>query len=136
MEDILTWQTGVFTLAIFVFSFLLRRTAEVIFPTLRQDTPLSTAQRVWEELLLPSIPVFVGIAFGIAVKSWPYPAVLVSRGSHVIYGAVCGFFSSYAYRVVKATITQKFSVDLPDIAGASPDMNLPKPPGSSGGKGG
>lgn len=134
MEDILTWQTGVFTLAIFVFSFLLRRSLEILFPTLRQDTPLSTAQRIWEEVLLPSIPVLVGIALGLGVKNWPYPAQLVSLGSHAIYGAVCGFFSSYAYRVLKSVLTSKFSVDLPDIAPGA-DTNLPKPPTTAGGRG-
>lgn len=125
MEDILNWQTGVFSLAVFIFSFLLRRSAEVAFPTLRHDTPVSMAERIWNELVLPSLPVLVGAGLGFGLQSWPYPAALASRGTHVLFGVVCGFFSSYAYRVVKALITQKFSVDLPDLPGGPADSAPP-----------
>ncbi len=133
MEDILSWQTGVFALAIFIFSFLVRRAAELVFPTLRQDTPLSTAQRIWDELLLPSIPVLTGMALAASVKSWQYPPAISSLASRVIFGAVCGFFSSYAYRVLKALMTQKFSVDLPDLVNV-PQAQAVKPPALPGGK--
>ena len=136
MEDILTWQTLVFTLAIFIFSFLLRRTLEVLFPTLSRGTPLSMAQRVWEELLLPSTPVLVGALMGGLLKNWLYPPALVTTGQHIIYGVVCGFFSGYAYKILKSLLTQKFSVELPDVPGAPQDPPQLPPPGSSGGKGG
>jgi hypothetical protein len=114
MEDILSWETLVFSLAIFVFSLFLRRALEAVFPTLARNTPLSTAQRVWEMVILPIVPVLVGILIALFVKTWPYPPGLTATGPRVLYGAICGFFSTWAYRVISALITQKFQVTVED----------------------
>lgn len=132
MEDILTWQTLVFTLAIFIFSLLIRRMLEAAFPTLTDATPMNFSQRFWEEVLLPSLPVLVGALFALLVKNWPYPKAMIPTGPRVIYGVVCGFFSTWAYRVLKAILTQKFSVDLDAQIAATPgvagDRNILLPP--------
>ena len=112
VDDILTWQTGLFALGIFVFSLFIRRGLEAVFPTLRKDTPLSRWQLVWEKLVLPSVPVVVGMLLAVCVKSYPYPELLSTAGSRAIYGAVCGFFSSWAYKVLKAALVERFRIDL------------------------
>lgn len=112
MEAILTWQFAVFTIGVFVFSLFARRVTEALFPTIRRDTPLTLAQRVWEKVLLPSIPVLVGIGLAVLVKSWPWPPSVATPGPRALVGAVSGFFSTWAYRVVKAIVKEKFKVDL------------------------
>ena len=111
MEDILSWQTGFFTLAVFVFSFFTRRTLEAIFPTLRKDTPDTVWTRVWEMVALPVVPVLVGMLLAGVVKNWPFPPSLENAGPRIIYGAVCGFFSSWSYRLIKTLVYQRFNVE-------------------------
>jgi len=126
VQDFFTQQTLFFALAIFVFSFLLRRTLEVLAPTLSTATPVTFAQRVWEELFLPSLPILLGMLLGLCMKSWDYPKTIDTLLDRVAYGAVCGFFSSWAYRLARAVFTQKFNVDV-DAPVPSPGLPGDKP---------
>jgi hypothetical protein len=127
MDEILTWQTAFFTIGIFVVSLLVRRLLEAILPTLRKDTPLTKAQLVWENFFLPSIPVFTGVALALIIRSFPYPKLLESIGSKILFGAVCGFFSSWSYRIVRSLVGKKYSIELPDTHDMAPDTKKEKP---------
>jgi len=128
VEDILNWRTLVFTLAVFIFSLFLRRTLEALFPSLSPKTPLTRAQRVWEEVVLPSTPVLMGIILAVVVKSWLFPPSIVTPGSRAVYGAVCGFFSTWGYRIIKAVVSQKFAVDLDKPMSMNPELPGDKKP--------
>jgi hypothetical protein len=112
MTDFFTWQVGVFTIAVFVFTLFVRRIVETVFPTLSRKTEVSTAQNYWEKIGLLFLPVVVGILMAVLVKSWPWPAAITKAGSRAIVGAVCGFFSTWGYRVVKTILTDRFKVNL------------------------
>ena len=112
MEAILTWQVGVFALAVFILTHFLRKMLEALFPSIRKDTPLTTWQRVWDLVLLPSLPVFVGVLLGVLVKTWPWPPGIATPGARALLGAVVGFFSTWFYRILKAVIQERFKVDL------------------------
>lgn len=114
MDDNTLWTVTLFSLGVFVISLVLRRVLERLFPTVRKDTPESRAQHVWEEVLLPSMPVFVGITMSLVISSYPYPVLLTGFGSRAVFGAVSGFFCGWAYRIVKAVVTKKFGVEVPD----------------------
>lgn len=117
MDEIISTETAFFSIGVFVLSTVLRRFLEVLIPTIRKDTPLSQAQRVWEEAVLPSIPVFVGIALVFSVHNYPYPAIVKGIGSKFIFGSGAGFFCSYAYRMLRFVLAKKWQLeDLPDLA--------------------
>lgn len=128
MQDVLTWNTLVFSMAIFIFSLFLRRTLEAVFPTLSRGTPLSVAQKIWESVVLPMVPVVVGVSIAYFVSSWPYPEDLTSIGARVLYGAICGFFSTSAYRVLSALINKKFSVAGETVSDQITDSVTVEPP--------
>ena len=114
MDDNTLWAVTLFSLGVFVISLVLRRTLERLFPTVRKDTPESRAQHIWEEVLLPSMPVFVGVLMALVMRQYPYPALLTGLGSRLTFGAVAGFFCGWTYRIVKALVTKKFGIDVPD----------------------
>jgi hypothetical protein len=126
VEVLFTWQVIVFTLSIFVFTHFVRRILEAVFPTIRKDTPLSTWQNIWDKVLLPSLPVLVGILMAALAKSWPWPPGLVKWTSRAIMGGVLGFFSTWFYMIAKSIIKDKFKVDL-DAPVVIPTMVPGKP---------
>ena len=114
MDALLTWQTMLFSLGVFAFSHSIRRALEKLFPTLSPKTPLTKAQIAWEEVFLPAVPVLVGVTMALVITSYPYPSLLHSAGSRVVYGTVMGFFCSWTFRLVKAILVKKFNINLPD----------------------
>jgi len=126
MDDVLSWQTLLFTVGIFIFSFFIRRTLEAVFPSLRKDTPDTTGSRIWQMVLLPMLPVAVGMLTAGLVKRWPFPPSIDHLESRVIYGAVCGFFSSWSYRIAKKVVFAQFRVKDENETKESDDSNEPE----------
>ncbi len=120
METLLL-QFAIFSMAVFAFSLFVRRTCEALIPTIRKDTPLTMSQRIWEMVLLPTIPVIVGVLLAIFVKSWPWPTGLNTLGARAIFGSVSGFVSTWVYRIVKALVGERFKVNV------DAPMTLPEP---------
>jgi hypothetical protein len=118
----------VFAMIVNIISGIVRKIVEVVSPSLKDYG--FTKSRVWRELVLPILPVLIGAALASCVDSFPYPstfaAPLVMRA---IYGALAGFFSTWAYRIVKTLAQRKWNVELPDVACCDPDSKtLPPPP--------
>lgn len=111
MESILTWSTLLFSLCVFIVTYLIRTSMELLFPTLSKKTPLNSAQLVWEEVVLLVLPVLLGVGLVVALPQWPFPAALTDSRSRMVYGAVCGFFSTWSYRLARTVLTTQFSVD-------------------------
>ena len=133
MESLITVNLVFFCLAVFAATHTVRKVIEALLPTIRKDTPLTRAQKVWEEFLLPSLPILVGIGLAVLVKSWPWPPGIVTASSRAIAGGVAGFISTWVYRMLKSFLTKKYEVDLdapmqqPSMA-MLPKQDAPKPP--------
>jgi H+/Cl- antiporter ClcA len=136
VEAILTWQVGVFALAVFIVTHFVKKLIEAVVPAVRKDTPLTTAQRVWELVVLPSLPVLVGVLVGVMAKSWPWPPGITTPGARAVLGVVVGFFSTWFYRILKAIIQEKFKVNLDaeanlpvavGVASEKKESDTPKP---------
>lgn len=126
LEDLVTLPTGCLIVALAVITLLFRRLMEAAFPTLGVKTPLSRAQRVWEQFVLPATPAALGALFGILVTpaQYPYPAIaVVTPLSRTLYGFALGWFSSDGYRYLLAFVKTKWNISL---TGAS---NPPPPEG-------
>ncbi len=113
MMDFIKWQTVVFSLGIFVAVLILRKVVEGAFPFLRKSTPRNRKQMLWESVVLPVLPPVLGGVFALFTPELLQPS-LTTVHSQVVFGAVCGFLSTYAYMILKAIVKKNFGVDEPD----------------------
>jgi hypothetical protein len=126
LDDLLTIPTLCLIIVLAVITLLLRKLAEAIWPVLSADTPLTRAERVWEEFVLPTIPALMGTLFCWLVPptAYPYPPVAcVTTLSRVLYGFSLGWFSSGGYRGISAVLKKKWNVNLPGDTDPPPRMN-------------
>lgn len=122
---IFIWQTVLFSVGIFVVAFVLRRTVEGLFPALSRKTAETYAQRVWEKVILPILAPVLGGAGALVVPDLVHPDITTVR-SQVLFGLVCGFFSSSAYRFVKALIEVATKRKLGEVTGKEGDSIRPE----------
>lgn len=104
LQMFLSWQFIVFSLAIAAIIFVIRTAVEFFIKNTK-----STAKKIWQDLLLPILPVFVGGLSAFLIKSYPYPNDLTANGSRVVFGVVAGLLSGLLYRVIKSLVSQKIS---------------------------
>lgn len=115
----------VFAMVVNIVSAIVRKIVEVISPSLKDHSFVKT--KVWRELLLPTLPVIIGALLALAIVSFPYPEVFAKTAiMRVIYGMLAGFFSTWAYRIIKTLVQRKWNVELPDAAGTSSSTPPPK----------
>ena len=116
LDDTLTLPTVFLIVVLAVVTMLIRRLVEAIWPTLSATTPLSRAQKIWEQLCLPVIPALLGLLFCSLVPPsfYPYPAVATAtRLSLSFYGFTLGWFSSGGYRYITSVLKQRWNIDAP-----------------------
>lgn len=102
------WQTLLFCLGVYILVFTIRKAVEWKWPVVTgKDT-------FWEDVALPTMPWLFGALIALVVKSYPYPAVIHTAIARVFYGAVCGFFSAWVYKVIKSLAKSKLGVEVPD----------------------
>ena len=126
MDEILTHYGSTIFLSIscFVVTFVIRRFVEGWRPLLRKDTPTTKMQYVWEGVVLPTLPIAVGGVLAYFAPDMVHPDVTSVR-TQVLYGCVCGFFSTWAYQVIKAFIT-KILPGVKEPTGREGDSWMPK----------
>jgi hypothetical protein len=117
----------VFAMCVNILSGLLRKLIELIHPHLKNEDLVRT--RLWRELILPTIPVLLGALLALCLVSFPYPEVFtVSVAMRVVYGLLAGFFSTWAYRIIKTLVQRKWNVALPDLATEEVESTKPDKP--------
>lgn len=112
MADFIKWQTVVFSLGIFVAVLVIRKIVEGVFPSLSKLTPPTRGQQLWEGVALPVMPPALGGVFALLTPELLQPS-LTTLHSQVVFGAVCGFLSTYAYMIVKVVAKRTFGVEEP-----------------------
>lgn len=104
LEMFFSWQFIVFSLAVAAVIFVIRTVVEYF---VQKSKP--AVKKLWHDLFLPILPVFVGGFIGHFFKSYPYPNDLTSDGNRIVFGVVAGLLSGLLYRVIKSLIMQKIS---------------------------
>lgn len=122
MEHYLTPSAALFSVGIFILTFIVRRMVEGLFPTLSKHTPPSRAQQIWEETILRILPPLLGLGLSFVMSDMMHPEM--SAKSRVWFGMVCGFFSTYAYMIVKSVLRKMFP-GLKDPTGREGDSLQP-----------
>ena len=108
LQVLLSWQFMLFSLAVAVVVFVIRTITDSILE-LKSLPTVSKNSKYWREIVLPILPILIGVGFGIFITSFPYPNGLTMLGGRVIFGLVAGAVSTTLYRVIKSLLTQKIS---------------------------
>ena len=89
-----SWNFLLFSLGIFVMTYVVRSTVEYFFKTF-------VAGAFWNALCLAVMPPLFGAITGLLAKSYAYPGELNSTFDRVMFGAVAGLLSTWVYKVAK-----------------------------------
>ena len=119
--------TYVLAVAIFIFTFLLKRVVETAAPWLKKQhdenspkvTYLTTGARWWNEVILYLLPVTLGVLAGALLKSEFFFDGIGDKGGRLGFGGGVGWFSGLLYKILKKLIRQKFGLELTPSTGDS-----------------
>jgi len=124
MEQYFTWIMLVYMLIVYAITRALRDVTENVWPDLKLPTIRNGRKYwgalVWQEMVLPTAPVVVGVLFAHFVKAWPMPAALNAPVLREILGGCVGFTSAWGFRIFKAIVKKTWNVDLSDPPDALP----------------
>ena len=103
LQTLLSWQFVVFGLCIAAVMFTVRKAVEYVLVTWKGKKN----SKIWNDLLLPILPLFVGTLGAYVITSYPYPEELATDGGRAAFGLVAGLMSGLFYRSDKALVLQK-----------------------------
>lgn len=114
-------------LGLYFITFTTRKGMESLWPKLR-------ANKIWNDVALPTLPIVVGAGIAFWAKKYPFPELIASTSARVFFGAVCGGASAWGYRILKAIVKKQWGVDLSNHPEPEPGvptpvipMNVPPP---------
>lgn len=118
-----TWQFILFCLATFGITVIIRRIAEYL---LANNKYFAKESKLWRDLLLPLLPIGIGIIFAVIAKAYPYPVDMHATSARVAWGLAGGLLSGLGYRVVNSFVTAFILSKIPNASISDPNI-LPDP---------
>jgi len=110
LAALLSWQFLFFCLAIGAVVFVIRIIVEYAMENwwpLKQWRSANKDSKIWRSLILPILPVGLGLAAGVIAKAYPYPDGIISTSGRMAFGLVGGFTSSLVVRLYTAFLSSK-----------------------------
>lgn len=104
LQTLFSWQFVIFGMSIAAVMFVIRKVAEY---AMSNWAAAAKESKLWNDLLLPILPVILGATSALLIKTFPYPEGLHTGSSRFIFGLVAGLLSTLLYRVFKALMVQK-----------------------------
>ena len=101
-EVLLSWQFIIFGLGIVAITSVISRFTEYVFNIKKY----AKRQKIWKELMLPTLPVILGSLLAYCITSYPYPVGLETSGARFVFGLVAGLLSTLIYRIVKSFLNK------------------------------
>jgi hypothetical protein len=103
LQTFFSWQFLTFGVGVSAIVFVLRKIAEYLMANFGWAAKES---KLWKDLLMPILPVFVGTIGAMILSSYPYPAGMETVGGRFVFGLVAGSLSTLLYRVAKAFLVK------------------------------
>lgn len=116
LTQLFSWQFILFSLGVFVVTWVVRTIVEFIFPK-------ADGNRFWEKLCLPLMPVVTGSLIGYFATTYAYPAGLATTSGRLLLGSVAGLFSSSIYQVAKGMLKDKIAAYVSSSQPNSPQLS-------------
>ncbi len=137
-KEFVSLGTVVLALGIAILTFFVRKITETSFPSLKkradENAPGLTYPtkicRWWNEVILPLIPVLIGVATSL----FPWMSAITTdklstAGGQAFFGGVVGWFSAQVYKVIRQLIKKQTGIDIgPGPVGSSEPPAAPPPP--------
>lgn len=112
IQALLSWQFLAFSLAIGVVVFVIRQLVEYGMDNwwpLKQWKAANKEAKLWRGLLLPILPIALGLGFALFAKSYPFPEGFTTTSGRSVLGLVAGFTSGLAVRLYKSFLSSSVS---------------------------
>lgn len=112
-----SWQFLFLCIGIGAVVFVVRYITEFIiknFLTLDKD---STLNKFWGNLVLPIMPIGVGLVFTLYATGYPYPEGFEASSGRAIFGLVAGFSSGLIVRLYKSLLSNKVTELVSKVSG-------------------
>jgi uncharacterized membrane protein YedE/YeeE len=110
LQVLMSWQFIIFSLGIVAITSVLRTVVEYILTNVKV---MAKESKLWNDLILPIMPVVLGSVSTVFIKGYPYPEGISATGGRFVFGLVAGLLSTLLYRIVKALFNQKLVASLP-----------------------
>lgn len=120
----LSWQFIMFSLGIYVITWMMRTLLEYKFPKI-------IVNKFYSEIVLPFTPVIVGAMVAFFATQYAYPPGISALSGRLVFGATTGMFSGLIFRVIKSMLKSKLGTDDNFIPAPPPPPNA-APPGVMG----
>ena len=104
LQALLSYQFLLFCLAISASTYVI---TIVVNYAVHAKGYVAKENHLWSELILPILPILLGTLASVIAKHYPYPAEIISASGRFAFGLVAGLFSGFAWRWVKAIISNK-----------------------------
>lgn len=88
------WQSLALALCIYALTEGVRRFVQAIWKGWRTN-------KLYTEFVLWVLPMAIGTSFALLVSTFPWPVLLESRSSRVVYASVLGMFCGLVYNRTK-----------------------------------
>jgi hypothetical protein len=125
LQTLLSWQFIIFGLSISAVIFVIRTIVEYL---MSQYAAIAKESKLWNNLVLPILPIILGGLLGLFFKMFPYPDDLTLKWDRVMFGVVAGLLSTFLYGVIKSLLQQKIGSIVPGTAAADPAPEAPPAP--------
>lgn len=110
LQAFLSWQFLAFALAIGAVVFVIRQIVEYWMENawpLKQWKQAHKDSRLWRGLILPILPVLLGVVGAYVGQNYPYPEGFATTAGRVAFGLVAGFTSGMFVRLYKSFLASK-----------------------------
>lgn len=111
-DEIWNWQFALFCLAIGAILFVFRTIVEYL---MTKYTSIGKETALWNKVILPILPIFMGALGARFISSYPYPITLVSNAGRVAWGLLGGFTSGAIVRLYFGLLSAKISSVISQI---------------------
>ena len=112
LHALLSWQFLFFSLAIGIVIFVIRQLVEYGMDNwwpLKQWKAANKDAKLWRGLILPILPIVLGLTAALFAKAYPFPEGFSSTSGRVVFGLVSGFTSGLAVRIYKSFLSSSVS---------------------------
>lgn len=98
------------SLGIWALTLVFRKITEFVLDN--PKVPASKTSKIWTDLILPLLPLIVGLVFGLFVAKYAYPENMNSVSSRIVFSVVAGMFSGLIFRIVKSLLPKNSEVGV------------------------
>ena len=100
LDHFVKLPTLIFAVVVYLLTLGLRVVMDrFVSPKVKED-------KLYADLLLPTMPVLIGALLALPLSKYPFPEEISNWYVRLFYGAVVGLFSGYLYRVIKAVLSK------------------------------